>query len=261
MRLDSPREVTLLHVDDEPGFAEVVAEFLERESDALDVHTATTVEDAAGVIDSEPVDCVVSDYDMPEQTGLEFLERLRDDHPDLPFILVTGKGSEEIASRAISAGVTDYLQKGRSTDQYTILANRVLNAVQTARAEDAVERTEERYHNLVDTAPLPIVLFDDDQSLVYANDAAVEFLEADSADDFGDLTMPELVHPDDRDAARERFASLMNGERAVPGRTFRIRALDGSTKRAPVATASGHYRGERVAQAILYDSPQADSEE
>lgn len=45
---------------------------------------------------------------MPGQTGIEFLEVVRDQYANLPFILFTGQGSDEIASDAISAGVTDY---------------------------------------------------------------------------------------------------------------------------------------------------------
>lgn len=65
---------------------------------------------------------------MPGMNGIEFLESVRAIDEDLPFILFTGKGSEEVASEAISAGVTDYLQKQSGTDQYTILANRITNA-------------------------------------------------------------------------------------------------------------------------------------
>lgn len=43
--------------------------------------------------------------------------------------LFTGKGSEEVASEAISAGVSDHLQKESGTDQYAILANRIENLV------------------------------------------------------------------------------------------------------------------------------------
>lgn len=46
---------------------------------------------------------------MPGQNGIEFLETVCETYPYLPFILYTGKGSEEVASDAITAGVTDYL--------------------------------------------------------------------------------------------------------------------------------------------------------
>lgn len=65
---------------------------------------------------------------------------IRQHYPDLPFILFTGRGSEEIASDAIAVGVTDYLQKGTGTDQYEVLANRIENAVAHHRAAQRADR-------------------------------------------------------------------------------------------------------------------------
>ncbi|MFB6069142.1 MAG: PAS domain S-box protein [Halobacterium sp.] len=122
--------IRVLHVEDDPDFASLAATYLEREDDRFDVTTEHDPRDALDRLADERFDCVVSDYDLPEMDGIEFLEAVREDYPDLPFVLFTGKGSEEVASDAISAGATDYLQKGTGTDQYTVLANRVLNAVE-----------------------------------------------------------------------------------------------------------------------------------
>jgi DNA-binding NtrC family response regulator len=123
-------EIRVLHVDDEPEFAELVASYLERSERRLSVETATSASEGFDRLADTRFDCVVSDYDMPGRSGIEFLEAVQDEHPDLPFILYTGKGSEDVASEAISAGVTDYLQKRPGPDQYTLLANRIRNAVE-----------------------------------------------------------------------------------------------------------------------------------
>ncbi|GAB6878503.1 hypothetical protein JCM17823_07770 [Halorubrum gandharaense] len=136
--------IRVLHVDDEPDFAEMAAASLEREDERFVVDTATSAGSGLDRLNETDFDCVVSDYDMPGENGIEFLKAVRDNVPDLPFILFTGKGSEEVASEAISAGVTDYLQKGTGTDQYTVLANRVTNAVEKWRAEREAERTRTR---------------------------------------------------------------------------------------------------------------------
>jgi signal transduction histidine kinase/CheY-like chemotaxis protein len=128
-----PRRVLL--VDDEPGAADLAATYVERLADSVETVTRTDPADALAVVESERVDCVVSDYDMPGTNGLEFLAAVRAVDPGVPFVLFTGKGSEEIASEAISAGVTDYLQKGVGRDRYEMLANSVENALSRRRAE------------------------------------------------------------------------------------------------------------------------------
>ncbi|MFB6253055.1 MAG: response regulator, partial [Halobacteriaceae archaeon] len=112
--------IRVLHIDDEPDFASMVATFLEREHEALTVETATNASEGLDKLAETEIDCVVSDYDMPGANGIELLEIVRENYPDLPFILFTGKGSEEVASDAIVAGVTDYLQKGSGSENYEL---------------------------------------------------------------------------------------------------------------------------------------------
>jgi PAS domain S-box-containing protein len=115
-----------------------VALFSDRDTDRildrLEVTTATTVQAGLETLESESVDCIISDYDMGTTTGVDFLETVRAPDPELPFILFTGKGSEAVAGEAISAGVTDYLQKATGTEVYTLLAKRIVEAVMKQRA-------------------------------------------------------------------------------------------------------------------------------
>jgi PAS domain S-box-containing protein len=143
MSLGSRQQIQVLHVDDEPDVADLTATFLERESDRFVVETATSADEGLEMINDCPPDCVVSDYNMPRMDGLEFLQVVRETNPDLPFILFTGKGSEAVASEAIAADVTDYLQKGPGSEQYELLANRIKNAVQGRREAKRADRQEQ----------------------------------------------------------------------------------------------------------------------
>ncbi|SDR26130.1 bacterio-opsin activator domain-containing protein [Natronobacterium texcoconense] len=145
-------KITVLVVDNEPGFAELACEMLERERDAIDAEPATSADEALDRLEAAgepPIDCIVSDYEMPRMTGLDLLERVRTENPDLPFILFTGRGSEAVASEAIDAGVTHYLQKKTGGEQYTVLANEVVNAVEQYRTETELRENERRYQRTV----------------------------------------------------------------------------------------------------------------
>lgn len=126
--------VRVLHVEDDPGFAELTADYLERHAAQLDVDHVTRAEQVLERLDRGRYECLVSDYDLPDRDGLDLLEQVRERWEDLPVILFTGKGSEDVASEAIAAGVTDYLQKDGGSEQFDLLATRIENAVDKQRA-------------------------------------------------------------------------------------------------------------------------------
>ncbi|WP_276280548.1 response regulator [Halorussus caseinilyticus] len=179
----TPSGKKILVVDDEPGLADLAAEYLRRIDDEMSITTATSASEGLSYLgDDDEFDCVVSDYNMPEMNGLEFLEAVRDDYPSLPFILYTGKGSEEIASEAISAGVTDYLQKESGTDHYEVLANRIENAISENRAKVQLRRTGEKIEALHETAARAATCTHRTELCQLAVDAAEDILAFDICD-------------------------------------------------------------------------------
>jgi PAS domain S-box-containing protein len=189
--------VRVLHVDDDPGFADLTATYLERADERFEVFTATGAEAGLERLADREIHCVVSDYEMPGTDGLEFLGAVRDRFPDLPFLLFTGKGSEEIASEAISAGVTDYLQKGTGGDQYDLLANRVANAVDRYDTE----RERRRWKEAVETATQGVAIVDPDGRFWQTNDAYADIYGT-SPDELAG-TPPRKLYPADEQTRLE----------------------------------------------------------
>ncbi|WP_415378985.1 response regulator [Halosimplex sp. TS25] len=229
----TPTAIRVLHVDDDRDLGELVAAALEREDDRFDVLTATNPDDALALLTDERVDCVVSDYDMPGMTGIEFLETVRERDLDLPFVLYTGKGSEEVASEAISAGVTDYLQKGTGTDQYALLANRIDNAVSAARSRSALEERNRRLETLISNLP----------GVVYRcrNEPPwpMEFVAGECEELIGYTAAElergavvwgeEVLHPEDRDRMWETVQSALDAGDPFEV-SYRIRTADGEVR-------------------------------
>ncbi|MDZ7746589.1 MAG: PAS domain S-box protein [Halobacteriales archaeon] len=214
--------IRVLHVDNDPDFTEMTAMFLEREDEQITVETATSASEGLNYVAENQVDCIVSDYDMPSRDGIEFLEAVREEHSDLPFILFTGKGSEEVASTAISAGVTDYLQKESTASQYTVLANRIRNVVEGATAE----RERQRHLNAIETAREGISILNDGQ-FIYVNEAYANLYGYEPAKLIGERW--DLIYPDENVAEfRDEILPIVENTGTWHGETVGLRA-DGST--------------------------------
>ncbi|MEA5388629.1 response regulator [Haloarculaceae archaeon H-GB11] len=218
--------IRVLHVDDEPGFAEMAATFLEREQDRFTVDAVTSAGEALDRIDAAAFDCVVSDYDMPEMDGLELLDAVRERYPELPFVLFTGKGSEEIASEAISHGVTDYLQKETGTDQYTVLANRVENAVTQFRAEQAVEETQERFTKLVEHSTDIVSVIAPDGTYEYVAPSVKRVLGYEASELQGTNAL-DLVHSEDRELAVTKLSEVAASPESERTADLRVQQANG----------------------------------
>jgi PAS domain S-box-containing protein len=207
---DDRNPIRVLHVDDDPEFAALLREFLDREAEAFDV---LTVASAEGAMEHLPdgIDCVVSDYEMPGTDGIAFLERVREEYPDLPFILFTGKGSEAVASEAIRAGVTDYLQKRVGSEQYELLGHRIAEAVGRTRSQVS-------YREVFEKADIGLTIRDvETRELVDVNRRYCELLGYDY-DEILELGLQDLTADVDgytSDRAREELRRCVEGESAT----------------------------------------------
>ncbi|EMA69122.1 multi-sensor signal transduction histidine kinase [Halorubrum aidingense JCM 13560] len=164
-----PDTVSVLLVDDEPGFADTAASVIEKRDDRFDVTPATDAASAFGALETDAFDCIVSDYEMPGTDGLEFLRRVRDRYGDVPFVLFTGRGSETLAGDAIAADVDAYLPKHAVDDPYEALASRVSEVVSDAAVDRRLEHTAARLEALYDRSPDMIDIHDADGRIVDAN--------------------------------------------------------------------------------------------
>lgn len=203
--------IRVLQVDDDPDLADMAGTFLKREDDRFDIETAPSASEGLDRLARGDFDCVVSDYDMPGQNGIEFLRRVREEYPDLPFILYTGKGSEAVASDAISAGVTDYLQKQSGTSQYTVLANRIRNAVDSYRAKTELADREKRLNLFFEESPMGVVEWDENFDLIRLNDTAEEILGYDEAELVGE-SWESIVPESDRNQVQVVVSDLLEAE-------------------------------------------------
>ncbi len=134
----------ILYVDDEPGLLELGKIFLES-SQKFIVDTVTSAQAALEIQSRIVYDAIISDYQMFGMDGLEYLKNVRSRFGDIPFILFTGKGREEVVINAINSGVDFYLQKGGDPEsQFTELTHKILQAIIRREAESELLDNKER---------------------------------------------------------------------------------------------------------------------
>ncbi len=163
--------ISVLYVDDEPGLLDLGKTYLEMTGEFI-VDLQISAPAAFAMLKARQFDAIVSDYQMPEMDGLEFLKQVRNEFGQIPFILFTGRGREEVVIRALNNGADFYLQKGGEPEsQFTELAHKIRQAVQRRKTELALEKSEQRYRDVVETQTEFICRFRPDGTHVFVNEA------------------------------------------------------------------------------------------
>jgi PAS domain S-box-containing protein len=203
--MESP--IAVLYIDDEPDLLEIGKIFLE----SYRIFTVDTSVSAKDVLDSDCLwryDAIISDYQMPIIDGIELLKRVRSRYGDLPFILFTGRGREEIVIEAINNGADFYLQKGGNPKaQFAELAHKIRTAVGRKRAERALEESERRYRDVVETQTEFICRFRPGGVLVFVNEAYCRHFNRSREEIIGQRIIPRLPE-EDQERMRHHLASL-----------------------------------------------------
>ena len=125
----------VIYVDDEDSLLEIGKTFMERDPE-IKVFTSNSPQEVLAIImEDNPYDIVISDYQMPDIDGIELLICVRGSpNKDIPFIIFTGKGREEVVIEAINHGASFYIQKGGDLkSQYAELIHKTKQAVSKDR--------------------------------------------------------------------------------------------------------------------------------
>src|ERR1700691_1269110 len=126
----TPMKARILVVDDEESIREFLDIMLKKEG--YDVTLAEDGKRAQECLKKKTFDMVISDLQMPNDTGIELLKYVKDMNPDIVFMIITAFGTTETAVEAMKLGAYDYITKPFKIDEVRILIN---NALKNKRLE------------------------------------------------------------------------------------------------------------------------------
>ena len=115
---------SILIIDDEQSQREILSGFLSKSG--YKVYTAESGVQGLKIIKEKIIDIILSDFKMPEMTGLEILEEVSIINPQISFVIITAYGTVENAVKAMRLGASDYISKPVNLDELELLLDRII---------------------------------------------------------------------------------------------------------------------------------------
>ncbi|MEI7434736.1 MAG: PAS domain S-box protein [Methanomicrobiales archaeon] len=221
-----PGALRILYVDDEPGLLQIGKLFLEQSGD-FSVETIDSAPNALELLKSEQFDAIVSDYQMPEIDGIQFLKQLKESGNTTPFIIFTGKGREEVVIQALNEGADFYLQKGGDPQaQFAELSHKIRIAIQQRRAGEALREKTSELDRFFNSSPDLLCISDTDGHFRRLNPEWERTLGYPLSELEG-LKFLDLVHPEDLAPTLKTMLTL-GGQKEILNFSNRYLHKDGS---------------------------------
>jgi CheY-like chemotaxis protein len=179
-------------VDDDEAFLKLCSRKLSNKKD-LEIHTISDPTEMNEYLTENSVDCIVSDYDMPQINGIELCEEVRKENHEIPFILFTSYSDKKVIEKAFEKGVDEYLKKGLGSAQYRILLKKIKNLAKIQKerknTKKSLKNSEFQKNNelalekIIDNIPGAIYLQDNENNVILANQKFKQFFSVEKFED------------------------------------------------------------------------------
>ena len=221
-----PDQGHLLVVDDDPANRDMLSRRLARRG--YDVVCAASGPEALACVERQTFDAVLLDLMMPEMSGLEVLDILRQTYPPLvlPVVMITARDRSEDVVEALGRGATDYITK---PVDFTVAAARIRNHVEACRAQRSIRLREQRYLLAARASSDAVWDWDIDAGVVYFSEQWGRLTGTASSSEVETLEhWLSLVHPADRECVRQSLGEHLCGDMPQWESEHRLRHADGS---------------------------------
>jgi two-component system sporulation sensor kinase A len=212
--MDTNIKGNILILDDEKSIRITLQKILEKEG--FITHTAKTLESAKDIIEEKIIDVIFADICLPEASGLDILNFLKERKLKIPVIMITGQPDVKTAAHAVRLGAYDYIIKPLPPFKLIHLAN---NAIEKKRLDDEwyhleelkseythnlerevalqtikIRENERQYKTLVEQSLIGVFIISKDK-ILYANKKFSDIFEYSIEEILNDFSIYKLIHP------------------------------------------------------------------
>jgi len=213
-------KIKILHLEDMPADAELVARELKKNGIDADILVVPDKARFVEALNNFSPNVILSDHSLAAFDSHEALRLVKTAGVKAPFILVTATMNDEFAARAIMAGACDYILK----DRLNRLPSAIINSIEKKKLQDEQQLVHEKLLFHIEHTPLGYIEFDEHLRLTAISKKAEEILGW-KLNDYGlkELSIYQLVYENDRDLLNNTLLDLENGKSKRDG--LRVRNL------------------------------------
>ncbi len=214
----SNMELSISIIDDNPDDRTLAIRELKKEFNNISINEITNRSELDEILEQGDFDLVITDYRLRWTTGLEVLKKIKSQYPDIPVIMFTGTGTEEVAVEAMKIGLEDYVVK--SPKHFMRLPVSVKRAIEQREeqkeAEEAVKKSELKYKAIFENTGTKSFIFDGNDIIEIVNNQ-FEKMSGYSRDEIaGKASWKEFVVEEDYEKFMEFINSTKEKEESSP---------------------------------------------
>lgn len=172
-------KIKILHLEDSSNDSELIRTLIEIGGINHDYFITDNENDFLSILETEDIDIILSDYNLPDYNGNDALKVAREKYSHMPFIFVSGTMGEDRAIDAMLNGATDYVLKNK-LERLVPAINRAMQehelAIKHKRAESALHESERKYKDLINEVNDGYFMTDIQGVITFANISLAKIL-------------------------------------------------------------------------------------
>ncbi len=194
---------------------DLIVNHLEQSGLQFEIYHVISKKEFIESVKNQP-DIILADFNLPEFNALEALSFLKEKNIRIPFILVTGTQTEDVAVECMKQGADDYIIKSDLTRLPTAMVNALYNKRLESENEQVlneIAKSENKFRSLYEAMPFPVIIYNPDTfEILDVNDAAIKMYGY-SKEEFLKITLKE-IRPSEEIEKLELKKNMYRGEKA-----------------------------------------------